>query len=201
MCFHSKQTKEAVKLAKRFKAILTEEATKFKPGLFNGFQFPKLPVITNQNPGEIDLYHWGLLPSWSKDIDFRKNTLNAKIETIAEKPSFKPSLSKRCLVLVNGFYEWQWLDEQGKKKQKYQIGIQDEEPFAFAGLYNEWVDKSTGEVINTFTILTTEAKGLMAEIHNSKLRMPVILKAGSENDYLLKGLTNDQEVNLIAEKV
>jgi putative SOS response-associated peptidase YedK len=201
MCFHSQQTKQAIALAKRFKAILTADtAQNYKPGIYNGFQYPRTPVIANSNPDFIQLFNWGLLPSWTKDIDFRKNTLNARIETIHEKPSFRASVSKRCLVLVDGFYEWQWLDSKGSKKQKYFIQMQDKEAFAFAGLWNEWLDNQTGELINTYTILTKEANTLMSEIHNTKKRMPVVLNHHAEQNWLLNGELNNDEVELIVEK-
>lgn len=92
-----------------------------------------------------------------------------------EKPSFKDSINKRCLVIVDGFYEWQWLDKVGKSKQKYLITHKQDEPFAFAGLYNDWLNPATGDIRRTYTIVTTEANELMAEIHNNKKRMPVSL--------------------------
>ncbi len=183
MCFHSKQSKSAQELKHRFKAKFTDEVL-FTPSDYNGFTYPKTPVITNINPENIELYSWGLLPHWAKDLNARSYTLNARIETIHEKPSFKYSLTQRCLILVDGFYEWQWLDSAGKKKQKYLITMPNQEAFAFAGLYNIWVDQSTGELFNTYTILTTEAKGIMREVHNHGLRMPVILSANQERDWL-----------------
>jgi len=127
------------------------------------FEFPATPVIIDEKPQIITHYHWGLIPTWAKDLAIQKYTLNAKIETVTEKPSFKNSVNKRCLVIADGFFEWQWLDPKGKKKQQYEIGLPNQELFAFAGLYSQWVDKSTGEIKNTYTILTTEANPLMAD--------------------------------------
>lgn len=202
MCFHSKQSKSAKELKHRFKAKFTDELL-FTPSDYNGFSFPKTPVITNIKPENIELFSWGLMPSWAKDLNARSYTLNARIETIHEKPSFKYCLNQRCLILVDGFYEWQWLDPEGKKKQKYLITLPDKEAFAFAGLYNSWVDTSTGEIFNTYTILTTEAKGLMSEIHNSKHRMPMILNPLDEQNWLSNTLKIDEfkEVELIADEV
>jgi putative SOS response-associated peptidase YedK len=87
-------------------------------------------------------------------------------------------------VLADGFYEWHWLDEKGNKKQKYLITLPDEAPFAFAGLYSEWVDKSTGEIFHTYTVVSTAADAFMSEVHNSKKRMPVILTPENEYDWL-----------------
>ena len=116
----------------------------------------------------------------AKDTNIRKSTLNARLETIDQKPSFKPSLSKRCLVLADGFFERKWLDPKGKSKQKYLLTLPGEEAFAFAGLWNAWTNKSTEEVLNTYTIITTAANELMSEIHNTKKRMPVILNPETE---------------------
>ena len=89
----------------------------------NGFGFPKTPVIINTSPDIITNYHWGLFPAWAKDESIRSYTLNAKIETLSEMPSFRNSVHKRCLVIASGFYEWQWLDAKGKHKQQYLIGL------------------------------------------------------------------------------
>lgn len=190
MCFHSKQSKSAQEVQNRFKAKFENEAL-FTPKIYNGFQFPKTPVITNKQPDKIQLFNWGLIPFWAKDDSIKKNTLNARIETIHEKPSFRNSVNNRCLILADGFFEWQWLDDKGKKKQKYELTLPDNELFAFAGLYNEWIDKSSGEIINTYTILTTEANELMSKIHNTKKRMPVIVSADYEQTWL-----NGQELKM-----
>ena len=87
-------------------------------------------------------------------------------------------------MIANGYYEWQWLDPKGKEKQKYELRLPNEELFAFAGLYSDWVDKETGETKNTYTILTTEANPLLVEIHNHKKRMPVVLKIEEESKWL-----------------
>lgn len=195
MCFHSKQSKSAQELQNRFKAKFENEAL-FTPSIYNGFQFPKTPVITNKQPDKIQFFNWGLIPFWAKDDSIQKNTLNARIKTIHEKPAFRNVVNNRCLILADGFYEWQWLDDKGKQKQKYELTLPDNELFAFAGLYSEWTDKSTGEIISTYTILTTEANELMSKIHNTKKRMPVIVSA----DYELTWL-NGQELNMQNDKL
>jgi len=184
MCFHSKQTKLALEVQSRFKAKIKDLAT-FRPSNhYNGFEFPKTPIIIDENPSEILHYNWGLIPSSANDDSIQKMTLNAKIETLEDKPSFKNSVNKRCLVIANGFYEWQWHDAKGKNKTKYEIGIGNDELYAYAGLYSQWTDKVTGEMKDTYTIVTTEANQLMAEIHNIKKRMPIILKPEDEKKWL-----------------
>lgn len=205
MCFHTIQSKLATQIEKRFKAKI-KDVQEFAPQEhINGFAFPKTPIITNKNPEIIEHYNWGLIPHWAKDDQIRKMTLNAKIETVDEKPSFRDVVTQRCLVLANGFYEWQWLDSKGKNKVKYEIGIGNEDLFAFAGLYSHWTDTTTGEIKNTYTIVTTEANELMAEIHNIKKRMPVILRPEDELKWLgqapIREFSFPYSVNLIATKM
>jgi putative SOS response-associated peptidase YedK len=199
MCFHSKQSQSAQTLENRFKATFKPN-TNYQPSVYNGFQFPKTPIIAHNETSAIQMFQWGLIPAWAKDEEIRKSTLNARIETIAEKPSFRNSVKQRCLVLVDGFYEWQWLDEQGKSKQKYLLHLANDDPFALAGLWNEWINQQTGEVVKTYTILTTEANELMSTIHNTKKRMPVLVSQANEMDWLTGAplvLGNDA---LVAEK-
>ena len=141
----------------------------------NGFAHPYMPIIVDKRPDIITGANWGLLPTWAKDTSFQKNTLNARIETLDEKPSFKNAIKNRCLIPATNFYEWQWLDDKGKQKKKYSIGVENEDIFCFAGLYSIWNNPQTGNQMLTYTILTTAANELMAEIHNIKKRMPVIL--------------------------
>ena len=202
MCFTFKQTKSVPEVEHRFKARV-EDLVLFNPATdINGFDFGKNPVIIDEYPNIIKHFNWGLIPSWSKDDDIKKLTLNARIETIVEKPSFKNSINKRCLVIANGFYEWQWQDSKGKNKIKYEIGIANDDLFAFAGIYSQWVNQTTGEIKDTYSIVTTQANQLMAEIHNNKKRMPIILKPEDESKWLQHQPINDfaypYEVNLIA---
>ncbi len=183
MCYYSKQTSDAQTLENRFNLLPIGELP-INSDRFNGFTHPLAPVITTSQKDSIQLYSWGLIPSWAKDESFRKNTLNARIETIDEKPSYRNYIKNRCLIVVDGFYEWQWLDPAGKDKLQYLITLPNEELFAFAGIYSSWTNKLTGEVINTYSMVTTEANELMAEVHNTKKRMPVILTKENEQDWL-----------------
>ncbi|MGL2963381.1 SOS response-associated peptidase [Flavobacterium sp. RSB2_4_14] len=205
MCFHSKQSKAATEVENRFNAKI-DNITVFKPReSINGFDYPLTPIIIDETPQIIANYGWGLIPSWSKDDEIKKFTLNARIETVVEKPSFRNSVNKRCLVIANGFYEWQWLDSKGKNKNKFAIGIGNDDLFAFAGLYSQWIDTITGEIKNTYTIVTTEANRLMAEIHNIKKRMPIILKPEDEIKWLehhpIQEFAFPYEVNLVAKNL
>tara|TARA_R110002072_G_scaffold288828_1_gene455107 strand:- start:4780 stop:5394 length:615 start_codon:yes stop_codon:yes gene_type:complete len=183
MCFHSKQSKNAQTVEKRFNAKI-EQIDLFKPSEhINAFSFPLTPVITDEKPDVIQHYKWGLIPSWSKDDEIKKFTINARIETIKEKPSYRNSVNKRCLVIADGFYEWKWIDATGKNKQKHLISLPNNDLYAYGGIYSEWIDPSTGEIINTYSIVTTDANPLVAEIHKKK-RMPIILKPEDESNWL-----------------
>lgn len=200
MCFFSKQTKDAQSLENRFKAKI-ENPEYFQKGDFNGFTHPICPIVSNDKVEIFQFAQWGLIPDWSKDKSLQNSTLNAKIETIHLKPSFKNYISKRCMIPADGFYEWQWLDLKGKQKQKYLLHLPDDDLFAFAGLWNEWHDYLTGESIQTYTILTTEANVLMSKIHNSKKRMPVIIHPKSEKEWLRGGNLEMFNDKLIAKRV
>jgi len=184
MCFHSKQSQDATTLRHRFKADGLNPLQWDWQGVYNGFAHPYTPIITQDQPQHIIPAYWGLIPHWANFQQFKANTLNAKIETLAEKPSFLPYMKNRCWVIIDGFYEWQWLDAQGRRKQKYLITRPDTEAFALAGLYSDIIIPESGELIRTYTIVTTGANELMSEIHNTKKRMPVILTKANERAWL-----------------
>ena len=205
MCFHVKQTSTAKAMEQRFDAEIASGLLFAPQAHINGFSFPLLPVITQQAPELIQPFEWGLIPSWAKNDEIKKMTLNAKIETLHEKPAFKEVVAQRCLIIANGFYEWQWLDHKGKNKIKYEIGLENEALFAFAGLYAHWVEPNTGAIKSTCTILTTAANELMANIHNSKKRMPVILHPKEEQLWLNQAPIADvafpYQVPLVAKEI
>ena len=123
------------------------------------------------NDRQFKLLYWGLIPSWAKDPKMGARLINARAETVAEKPAFRSAFrQRRCLVLADGFYEWQ-KQESKKQKQPYYFRFKDGRPFAFAGLWERWQDGNS-ETIESCTLLTTEANELMCPIHD---RMPVIL--------------------------
>jgi putative SOS response-associated peptidase YedK len=129
---------------------------------------------TETNKREFHKFRWGLIPSWAKDPTISTKLINARAETIAEKPSFRSAFKqRRCLVVADGFYEWQ--RHQGKK-QPFYFQLRDEQPFGFAGLWEKWTNPA-GEEISSCTIVTTAANELLQPIHD---RMPVIL---SPQDY------------------
>ena len=170
-------------LQKRFQVDISDLDT-FDPALvFKAFDYPKTPIITNSEPHKTSLFNWGLIPSWSKDTSIRPYTLNARIETLSSKPSFKEYIQNRCLIVADGFYEWKWLNKSGTKKEKYLISTPKEELFAIAGIYTSWTGLD-GVVIQSYSMITTQANDLMSEIHNTKKRMPVILNPADEKSWL-----------------
>jgi putative SOS response-associated peptidase YedK len=157
----------------------------------SGFSHPILPIVKYDG---IFLFEWGLIPFWTKDHasadDIRNKTLNAVGETVFEKPSFRKSIiSKRCLLGINGFYEWR---EFNKQKYPYFIKTLSSDIFSLGCIYENWVDNTTGEIRNTFSILTTPANPLMEKIHNQKKRMPLILAKEDEALWIDPRLTTEQ---------
>jgi len=137
---------------------------------------PTQPVVTiiattTEPEPHNQLLRWGLIPRWAKDAAIGNRLINARAETVTEKPSFRAAFKqRRCLVLADGFYEWQRQDS--KTKQPYYILLQDHRPFAFAGLWEYWHDPNSGAKLQTCTIMTTAANELIQPLHN---RMPAIL--------------------------
>lgn len=128
------------------------------------------PVIPNREPRRLAWFRWGLVPAWAKAVRLGSKMINARSETVAEKPAFKAALARRrCLVPASGFYEWQ---KTGGAKRPHFIRLKSGRPFALAGLWEVW-DKGP-EPLFSFTILTTEPNELVARLHD---RMPVILPA------------------------
>ncbi len=125
-------------------------------------------VVEEDEKREIGMLRWGLIPSWAKDPAIGNKMINARAETVSEKPSFRSAFKKRrCLIVADGFYEWQKTDGG---KQPYHVRMRDGSPFAFAGLWETWA--RDGVEIRSCSIITTDANDLMGEIHH---RMPVIL--------------------------
>ena len=186
MCYYSS-------ISVGFKIIETRFGVKFlQSELYqpvysaSAFTFPLMPVITNENPTQIVLMNWGLIPFWTKYNEtaqrIKQLALNARSETIFEKPMFRQSiLSKRCLVVVDGFFEWRHLND---KRYPYYIRLTNHQPFALAGIWDKWQNQATGAESQTFSVITTEANPLMAQIHNVKKRMPVMLPSEHEKKWI-----------------
>lgn len=127
-------------------------------------------VVSNDNPDELTYYRWGLVPRWAKDLSIGSKMINARSETVEEKPSFKHAFKRRrCLIPASGFYEW--TATRDKKKVPMYVHLKDHELFAFAGIWERWQNPD-GDEIRTCTILTTEPNDMLREYHH---RMAVIL--------------------------
>lgn len=198
MCYDIQTTLEAqLKRAKRLndpKAIadITEKLKPYTSAQYHapGFAHPKVLIYNNLEPQVPKPAVWGLIPSWigseEEKAKLWNNTLNAKGESIFEKPSFRDSAKKmRCLVPVLAFFEHH---HKGSKSFPHRIFRKDGEPLMLAGLWSEWVNKSSGEIVESFSIVTTRGNSLMEGIHNNPkmdgARMPVILDEKDEETWL-----------------
>jgi putative SOS response-associated peptidase YedK len=142
---------------------------------------------------ELALMRWGLIPFWSKNSKIAFSTINAKAETIKTSSAFRePIKRRRCLVPADWFYEWKKID--AKNKQPYAIALQDDSLFAFAGLWDRWNDRATGQTFETYTIITTDPNALVEPIHN---RMPVILSPRDYSRWLEPGDPSQLPIDLL----
>lgn len=138
-------------------------------------------VVTNQTPRKLEFFKWGLIPAWAKDPKIGNALINARGETVAEKPAFRAAFKRRrCLILADGFYEWK---KEGKTKTPMYIQLKDGAPFALAGLWEVW-HAADGSNVPTCTIITTTPNKLMESIHD---RMPVILPPKAYATWLTPG--------------
>ena len=183
MCYSNASTSKNIELSKRYKKVAPQGLDESPLFLASGFTFPQWRVITAKE--EIQVMHWGLIPTWFSDSnpkDMASKTLNARIETLGEKASFRNLIArKRCIVPSTGFFEWQ---TNGTRKTPFFIHPPEHELFSMAGLHDQWLNPLDGQVRSTFTIITCPANALMEEIHNTKKRMPLILDVSQEEDWL-----------------
>jgi putative SOS response-associated peptidase YedK len=176
-------------ILKQFKEIL-ELPSSLIPR-FNVAPTQAIPVIANNHPNSLDMFHWGLIPSWAKDPAIGNRMINARAETLAEKPAFRTALRRRrCLIPADGFYEWR--KEKDKTKTPMYIRMKSGEPFAFAGLWDVW-HSPDGSVVPSCTIITTGPNELMSPIHD---RMPAILP---ESDYARWICPDEQDAKAMSE--
>jgi len=194
MCGRFVSASPPEEIAAYFGAAVTAE-TEARP---NYNVAPTTDVFVVYNDGgvrRLDPFRWGLVPSWAKDVKIGSRMINARSETVAEKPAFRSSFAKhRCIVPVDGFYEWKVVPGS-KAKQPYFIHRPDGEPYAFAGLWSEWrgVDAHDQPIrLRSTTILTGEPNEKMAEIHD---RMPIILPPSAWDEWLDESQTDVQKVS------
>lgn len=199
MCFNYSINKKPEYLEERFDAEF-EESDKFdRVYQVSAFSDVDLPVITNKKPDKISFFKWGLIPHWVKDMeeakDISSKTKNARGESIFEKPAFRAAAAKRrCLILADGFFEWR---EIGGRKFPYYIKLKNDDAFAFAGIWGRWEDKAENKYIYSYSLITTEANPMLAEIHNTKKRMPVILTKENEKRWLEVGGNLEEAIDIL----
>lgn len=175
MCGRFTLTKDTTEITQRWQIDRIEVEVKPR---YNIAPTQNVLIVTDDGERELVQMRWGLIPSWAEDPNVGNHMINARAETVAEKPSFRDSLKKRrCLVLADGFYEWQKL---GTVKQPVHIVLKSREVFGFAGLWDTW-ESPDGQKINSCTIITTTANELLKPVHD---RMPAILDREAEDVWL-----------------
>jgi putative SOS response-associated peptidase YedK len=199
MCFTVNVNLIKEELENRYNATLIDH-DKYRPSYYySAFALPELPAVCSDDPSKIRLLKWGLIPSWTKDESqaeiIRLKTFNARSDSLETKASFTSAFrSNRCIIPVAGFFEWQHTSDM---KIPWYIYPSDDIVFSLAGIYDRWTETRTGEIISTFSIVTTEANELMAEIHNSGKRMPVILNKDSEKVWIDKSTSEKDALGLL----
>ncbi len=194
MCGRFSSSSKPEQIKKEFK-VAVEDPAIFKPR-YNIAPSQMIPVVLDRT-GEriVAQLKWGLVPSWAKDALIGSRMINARAETLMEKPSFREAYkSRRCIIPASGFYEWQRAEKGAK--QPFYFYLTNKEVFGFAGLWEEWLDKKSGESLETCTIITTEANDVLKPVHD---RMPVILKAVDYDEWLdTKEANTDKLQKLLA---
>jgi len=194
MCGRSSLTKTEKELEERFRATFySDDLERYNPlPNFNVAPTQMHPVITQEEPSIIHLYRWGLIPFWSKDIKIGSKLINARIEGIDDKPSFRQAFAKRrCIVPFDGYYEWQ---KTAEGKIPYRIQVKDVEIFTIAGLYEHWKSPD-GKHIDSFTLITQEADPAIRHLHD---RQPMILMPEQEKLWLDPNLPSKDLIHELA---
>lgn len=200
MCFTVNVNLIKEELENRYGATLIDP-DKYRPSYYyHAFSLPSIPAICSGDPSKIQLLKWGLIPAWTKSIEdaniIRYKTFNARAESVSTKPSYSSSFrSKRCIIPVSGFFEWQHV---GNEKIPWYIYHASNDVLSIAGIYNDWIENKTGEIFSTFSIVTTTANDMMAQIHNSGKRMPVILDKSSEARWIDLSTSLSNALELLA---
>lgn len=194
MCGRASLTKTEKELEKRFGATFyQEDIERYNPlPSYNIAPTHFHPVITQDDPGHIHFFRWGLVPFWAKDESVGHRMINARVETLAEKPAFRQAFrERRCLVPFDGFYEW--MQVPGGGKVPYRVTVGDNEIFCIAGLWESW-KAPVGPELYTFTLITVPPNALVSRIHD---RMPAVLLPEDERLWLDETLPPDALFNLL----
>jgi len=174
MCGRFQLSVKGKHISERFNVEVFDEM--YKP-CYNCAPSQNLAVITNADRTKLNFYRWGLIPFWANDPKIGYRLINARAESLSEKPAFKHAFRKRrCLIPANGFYEW----KKDRDKTPYRVFLKNDELFAMAGIWETWKD-AEGKPVYSFSIITTKANPLVEKIHD---RMPVILRPQDEEAWL-----------------
>lgn len=202
MCFYYAVVKTNTKALIENGIIREEQLRLFSDQQFvKGFDFPLMPVISNDNSTNIQLFRWGFVPAQTptteKATEFLRqyNTLNAKAENLFESRLFQNAIQRqRCLVLCSGFFEWRHKNPEKTNSERYPfyVSLKDEGMFVFGGIWEKFTDRLTGEIIHTYAIITTPANELMELVHNKKKRMPLIIEPEKAMKWLDHDLSDDE---------
>lgn len=198
MCYSNSSTSKNIDLAKKYKKEIPFQFPDTPLFYASAFSFPEWRIVTKES--NLELMNWGLIPNWFKGGYFAEiaaKTPNARLETIDSTPSFKGLINhQRCIIPSTGYFEWQ---HKGKDKLPFFVFPKSQELFSMAGLFSEWIQPETKQKMKTFTILTCEANPFLAEIHNSKKRMPYLLDDSSIEQWLSAGEIDVNKLNLLPE--
>ncbi len=177
MCGRYKLTTSVTELSRYFDAVI-DPALTAQPPRFNVAPTDMMPIVRVRDGARVlEALRWGLVPLWARDLKIGSTMINARSETLFEKPAFRDALQKRrCLVVLDGFYEWK---SAGSTKTPQLITMPDGEPFSVAGLWTRW--KGDVGAVETFTIVTTAANEALADVHN---RMPVLIDPADREEWL-----------------
>jgi len=192
MCGRATLTKDKKTLEKRFRARFTAIDEDHNIINYNVAPTQLHPVITNEQPDQLQLFKWGLIPFWAKGAKIGSRMINSRLETITEKPSFRTAVKRRrCIIPFDGFYEWKKVDG---KKQPHRIVMKDRSIFSMAGIWEKWKNPETEKLIYSFSIITQPPNELLATIHD---RMPAILLPDIERQWISPDISTDSALDLI----
>lgn len=185
MCGRFALYHSAAQLSERFSI---ERIVVDLPPRYNVAPTQPVAVVVQPSQRHLEAFKWGLVPFWAKDPKIGNRMINARAETLAEKPAYRAALKRRrCLIPASGFFEWKKAE---KEKIPHYIHLADDRPFAMAGLWEEWTSPAD-ELLHTCTIITTQANDFMTPIHH---RMPVILSSAAQETWLDPSLEDPSEL-------
>lgn len=193
MCGRASLNKSQKQLEQRFHAEFfeTDTSSPFPLPSYNIAPTHLHPVITNAAPDQIQIFHWGLVPSWAKDASIGSKLINSRIETILEKPAFKEAIhQRRCIIPFDGFYEWKKIPSD---KIPYRITLKDEAIFSVAGIWERW-NNPKGNMLYSFSVITQSPNKLMKDIHD---RMPAMLLPEQEKIWLDNSISAKEALEII----